>query len=106
MDAAKSYRTLLRTNGSRIFLLDLHHPQILLRAVLCERDTEIGEEAEDSRSVVLKPIQEIFGPGLFDALFPGRHGRRWRLSIQASFDRRMVGRNKLLKHFQGQTHRA
>ena len=72
-DARENLSALEGSKGSRDFLLNFHHANILLGLIIGEWDIEVVEESQDARFMFFETIQEIKSFGLFRAAaFSGR----------------------------------
>ncbi len=60
-DTAEGARTIRRAEATGDFLLKLDHPQVALRAVVIEGNSEIGHKPQHFRLVFDKTIEQLSG---------------------------------------------
>ena len=90
-DATKGRRASLAAKGPGDFLLNFHHPQILLGPIVGKWHPEVGHEPQDGLGIALEPIQEILGLRLLDPSPMLVLWQRGRLGSQPGLDELMVG---------------
>jgi len=78
-DPRKSSGPLHGSEAPRDFLLALDHPDVLFRLIVGEGDTEVGEEGENARMMLIQSLQEILSLGFFEPASPSRANRRVRV---------------------------